>query len=211
MNADKSPWAIPVAEVSARPGQSKEIDVDMPAPSGIGDDVIGIPESTDVTIEGRFDTIVDGLVFTGTLRTEATGECARCLKPLSPELDVPVNAFFPFAPDPRHADQHGGKGKGRRDEEEVEIIAGEDEGGDTYPLSPDGAFADLEALLRDNLVEALPLTPLCSPDCLGLCPRCGVNLNDEPDHTHDETNFRWSALADLKAQLEAKEAGQQGE
>ena len=212
MNTDQSPWSVPVAETAARPGQSKEVDLDMPAPSGIGDAVIGVPEGSEVRVDGRFDTIVDGLVFTGTLSAEAVGECGRCLKPLSPRIDVPVTAFFPFAPDPRHDDAHGKgrSGKGRRDEE-VEIIAGEEESDDTYPLSPDGASADLEALLRDNLVEALPVTPLCSPDCLGLCPRCGVNLNDDPDHTHDETNFRWSALEGLKAQLEAQSKSQDGE
>lgn len=208
MNAEQTPWSIPVAETAARPGRSKEVDVALPAPGGIGDEVIGVPEGADVQVTGRFDTIVDGLVFSGTLNVEAVGECGRCLKPLTPELDVPVTAFFPFTPDPRHDDSRGkGKaGKGHHGEEEVDIIAGEEEGEDTYPLSPDGMFADLEALLRDNLVEALPVTPLCSPDCLGLCPRCGVNLNDDPDHTHDETSLRWSALEGLKAQLEAKEA-----
>ena len=61
----------------------------------------------------------------------------------------------------------GGKnGKGGVKEEEVDIIAGEDESEDSYPLLEGGSWADIEALLRDTLVEELPLQPLCKPDCL---------------------------------------------
>ena len=105
--------------------------------------------------------------------------------------------FFPYkAPEP---DQTNGK---------VEIIAGEEEGGDTYPLCEGGAFADLEALLRDNLVEALPLQPVCKPDCRGLCPQCGVDLNEHPDHHHEVLDDRWDALRGLRDQLEEQENGE---
>ena len=90
-------------------------------------------------------------------------------------------------------------------EEEVDIIAGEDEAEDTYPLLDGGAWADLEALLRDTLVEELPLQPLCKPDCKGLCSQCGIDLNENPDHQHDMTDIRFAALEGLKAKLEGKE------
>ena len=65
--------------------------------------------------------------------------------------------------------------------------------------------ANIEALLRDTLVEELPLQPLCKPDCLGLCSQCGADLNEEPDHHHDVTDIRFAALEGLKAQLEGNE------
>ena len=52
----------------------------------------------------------------------------------------------------------------------------------------------MESPLRDTLVEALPLQPLCKEDCLGLCPQCGVDLNEDPDHHHDVTDIRFAAL-----------------
>jgi uncharacterized protein len=61
---------------------------------------------------------------------------------------------------------------------------------------------DLSAWTRDAIALALPDKILCRPDCAGLCPVCGKNLNDEP-HVHEEvvTDSRWSALAELKEQL----------
>ena len=64
---EDSPWAIPVAQIASRAGQSKPIDADFPAPSGIGDSIVGIKEGEPVHVSGQFDSIVDGLIFTGRL------------------------------------------------------------------------------------------------------------------------------------------------
>ena len=61
---EDSPWAISVAQVASRAGQSKEIDATFPAPSGIGDEIVGVEEGADVTVVGSFDSIVDGLIST---------------------------------------------------------------------------------------------------------------------------------------------------
>lgn len=193
---EDSQWAVSVAQVASRPGQSKPIDTVFPAPSGIGDDIVGVREGADVHVVGSFDSIVDGLVFTGRIEAPLTAECTRCLKPIDPDWTVNATLFFPY--DAPGADD--GRGTG-----EVEIIAGEDEAEDVYPLSSDGAFADMESPLRDTLVEALPLQPLCREDCLGLCPQCGVDLNEDPDHHHDVTDIRFAALEQFKARLEAEE------
>ena len=56
---------------------------------------------------------------------------------------------------------------------------------------------DLEPVLRDAAMLDLPFIPLCREDCAGLCPTCGVNLNDDPDHGHDEAiDPRWAGLTD---------------
>lgn len=199
---EDSLWAVSVAQVASRAGQSKPIDADFPAPGGIGDDVIGVDEGVPVHVTGSFDSIVDGLVFTAHLTAPVHAECTRCLRPLQRDWDVDVTAFFPYASAEDTAKDHA------RDDE-VEIIAGEEETEDTYPLFNNGAFADLEALLRDTLVEALPLQPLCREDCRGLCPQCGVDLNEHPEHHHDMTDIRFAALADLKAKLEAEQQEQQ--
>jgi uncharacterized protein len=61
---------------------------------------------------------------------------------------------------------------------------------------------DLAAWSRDAMALALPDKILCRPECAGLCPVCGKDLNNEP-HTHDEkpTDSRWSALEALREQL----------
>jgi uncharacterized protein len=63
----------------------------------------------------------------------------------------------------------------------------------------EGDFFDLEPVLRDAVVLALPLQPVCREDCLGLCSECGALLNEDPDHHHDAADPRWAALQGLSA------------
>lgn len=198
---EDSPWAVSVAQVAARAGRSRQVDADFPAPDGIGDTICGVKEGAPVHVSGSFDSIVDGLIFNGHVRAPLHAECVRCLTPISRDLDLDVVAFFPYTPP---EEKYHGK---------EEFVVGEDEeAGEEYPLAEGGAFADLEALLRDELVDALPVKPLCRPDCKGLCPQCGINLNEHPDHHHEVTDFRWSALEEIKRKLgeSPEEPGQEG-
>ena len=98
-----------------------------------------------------------------------TGPCMRCLEPAGPTFDV----------DAYEVHQPGG---------------GEDL---TSPYLTDEL--DVTAWVRDALALALPAQITCRPECAGLCPRCGVNLNDDPDHVHEaEPDPRWSKLSELK-------------
>jgi uncharacterized protein len=76
------------------------------------------------------------------------------------------------------------------------VVASSDDEDELPKLEDD--LLDLEPTLRDAVVLALPLQPLCQPDCEGLCIECGANLNDNPGHKHDVIDARWAALADLK-------------
>lgn len=196
---DSSPWAYAVGQVSSRPGQSQTVDAQFPAPSGIGDAIVGVKEGDIVTVNGSFDSISDGLVFTGTFDAPVHAECTRCLKPIDRDWNMDVTAFFPYDAASLSARQRPGGRQTAKDE--FDIIDGEDESEDVYPLSSDGEYADFEALLRDTLVEGLPLQTLCRPDCLGLCPQCGINLNDAPNHHHETVDDRFSVLAELKDKL----------
>lgn len=196
-------WTVPVAQVGSHAGQQMPLKRTFPAPSGIGDSIVGVTEGADVHVDGQFDSIVDGLIFTGTFTAPVHAVCSRCDTPLDDDWSEQVTAFFPY-----EEQQPESKGKGGKDED-VEIIAGEDEAEDVYPLMDNGSFADLEALIRDTFVDALPLQPLCRPDCKGLCPQCGVDLNEHPDHRHETTDIRFAGLEALKAQLEAS-AGEDG-
>ncbi|MEE1295920.1 MAG: DUF177 domain-containing protein [Bifidobacterium sp.] len=198
-------WTVPVAQIGARAGMSMELDRDFPAPSGIGDSIVGVSEGAPIHVDGRFDSIVDGLIFTGTLTAPLHAVCVRCDTDLDQDFSQQVTAFFPFEEEPSDAEKRNGTAKGS-DEEEVDMLAaGEDEAEDVYPLMDNGAFADIEALLRDTFADAIPLQPLCRPDCRGLCPQCGEDLNEHPEHRHEQTDIRLAGLAALKAQLEAEQ------
>jgi uncharacterized protein len=61
-----------------------------------------------------------------------------------------------------------------------------------------GDLINLEPVVRDSVVLALPTNPVCREDCPGLCPTCGVPLADLPaDHSHGQVDTRWAALAKL--------------
>ncbi|MDO4913905.1 MAG: DUF177 domain-containing protein [Bifidobacteriaceae bacterium] len=186
-----SPWLLPIAQVSSRTGQNSDVDVTMPAPEGIGDEFVGVSQGEEIHVQGQFYSILDGLIFTGTLHAPVHAECTRCLKKINTIYDVNFNAFFPY-------DSEKSK---KKDEN---IFGEEEDSQDVYPLEDHSAFVDIENLIRDNLVTAVPLQPLCKEDCLGLCSQCGINLNDEPDHYHDVVDNRFASLQALKEQLENK-------
>ena len=160
------------------------------------------PVIDDLLPRRPLDAIKDGLVFIGEATADVHGQCSRCLKDLSGPLSVNFTVFMPLKASTAEEDERLGRGTSAQKDVNVD----EDEGEDVYPLLEDGMYADLESLLRDAFADAMPQTPLCQPDCKGLCPLDGVNLNDHPEHHHEqEGDERWSALAALKAQLEAKE------
>ncbi|HUO72870.1 MAG TPA: YceD family protein [Solirubrobacteraceae bacterium] len=107
------------------------------------------------------------------LRFSATlaGPCMRCLEAAAPEFTV----------DAREVSQRG----------ETDELAS--------PYVEDGIL-DLRGWARDALALALPATLLCKPDCLGLCPVCGADLNAAgPDHRHErEPDPRWAKLSELR-------------
>ena len=107
------------------------------------------------------------------LRFEAAleGPCMRCLGPAAPRFAV--------------------------DAREVEIPGGGEELSSPY-VDGDGVL-DLGGWARDALALALPAQITCRADCAGLCPRCGADLNEDPDHAHEpEPDPRWSKLSEIR-------------
>ena len=78
--------------------------------------------------------------------------------------------------------------------------AGEDEDDDTSVVSED-LTVDVEPVLRDLMVSALPFQPVCRENCPGLCSHCGFRMEDDPEHAHEQLDPRWAALSGLAAEL----------
>lgn len=154
------------------------------------EDVIGVPEGSPVEIDLRLESVMEGVLVTGTARAAAKGECVRCLEPLGLELEADFQEMFSY---PDAAD----RGRTAEPADDAE----DDE--DVIPLE-DGMF-DLEPVLRDAVVLALPMQPVCQDDCPGLCSQCGARLADDPDHHHDATDIRWAALQGLAGTIQAGE------
>lgn len=118
---------------------------------------------------------MEGVLVTGTASAELNGECVRCLEPIEDTILARFQELFVYADQDHDLD------------EDDEVSRLEDD------------LLDLEPLLRDAVVLALPFRPLCGDDCPGLCIECGARLADDPDHAHDAAiDPRWAGLAELK-------------
>jgi len=175
----RAPLVLDTRELGRRPGSQREVTLTAQAPADLGIEVLSVPEGSQVEFDLRLEAVMEGVLVTGTARAVVEGECTRCLEPIHDEIEVTFQELFVYD-DTRH---------GVRDDS--------DEDDETSRLEDD--LLDLEPLLRDAVVLALPFQPLCQPDCPGLCPECGARLADDPDHAHDAAvDPRWAALAELK-------------
>jgi uncharacterized protein len=147
----------------------------VPAPADLGTPVIGVPEGSPIALDLRLEAVMEGVLVSGTARVHATGECARCLEPVSFDREVELQELFAYP----------GSGESDPDDELPELV---------------DDHLDLEPTLRDAVVLDLPASPLCRESCEGLCPDCGVRLEDvDPDHSHEQSDPRWAALAQLSS------------
>ncbi|MEU4086074.1 YceD family protein [Streptomyces aureus] len=185
----RNPLVFDTHELGRRPGALQRLTRTIDAPADLGiQGVIGVPEGAPVELDLRLESVMEGVLVTGTARASAKGECVRCLEPLEQVLEADFQEMFSY-PD---ADD-----RGRPKAEPVDDAEDDEE---TLFLE-DGLF-DLEPVLRDAVVLALPMQPVCQDDCPGLCSECGARLADDPDHHHDAVDIRWAALQGLAGSLE---------
>lgn len=170
----RSPYVVDTQDFARRPGSMRTLHETVPAPESLGDKdgVASVPAGSDVELDVRLEAVVEGVLATGGASAAVAGECVRCLEP----IDLEVEADF----------------------QELYFFPGEDTGGDEDAVFLVNDLLDLEPVVHDAVVLALPSAPLCRDDCQGLCSECGANLNDDPEHTHETADPRWAALADLK-------------
>ncbi|POX55191.1 hypothetical protein C3489_11600 [Streptomyces sp. Ru71] len=185
----RNPLVFDTHELGRRPGALQRLTRTVPAPKDFGlVGVIGVPEGAPVELELRLESVMEGVLVTGTARATAKGECVRCLEPLQLDVEADFQEMFSYPDaDDRGRVQHTEPGDDAEDDEDRLFLE-------------DGLF-DLEGVLRDAVVLALPMQPVCQEDCPGLCPECGVRLADDPDHHHDAVDIRWAALQGLAGSL----------
>ena len=128
----------------------------------------------DGEVEARLDvsrTTGEGYALRLRFDLRLAGPCMRCLE----DAGAPVHV------DVREVDQPG---------------VGDDDLRSPYLQEQE---LDLRSWARDSLVLALPVQIVCGEECRGLCPVCGANMNDDPEHEHErEPDPRWAKLSDLK-------------
>ncbi|HKX67210.1 MAG TPA: YceD family protein [Intrasporangium sp.] len=175
----RSPLVLDTRKLGRRPGTMQQLQRSVVLPEDLGTEVIAIKAGSPVEIDVRLESVVEGVLVTGSVSGSATGACVRCLDPV--ELDVDARFQELFAYTDRAAHHHE--------------VAGDSDEDEVYELVDD--FVDLETVLRDAVVPTLPFQPVCRDDCPGLCAQCGFHLAEDPDHHHEVIDPRWSALSGL--------------
>ncbi len=156
-------FLVSVAQIAKAPGSRREVrfagELDGLEVSGSS-----VPVGDLVEVAVVLESVSEGILVTGTVRTRFVGECRRCLGPAGGELVVALRELCTENP---------------TDEE-------------SYPLGT--GVLDLAPIVHDACILALPLAPLCSEECRGICPECGANRNLEQCSCVLAGDPRWGAL-----------------
>jgi uncharacterized protein len=179
----RAPFVVDTRDLGRRAGAMKDLRLTVPASAGWGSGLARVPEGTDVDLELRLESVVEGVLVSGTARARVGAECARCLEPVGWDECVDIQELYVYPPQ---------DARGHRVQDE-----GDDE--DDGPPAIEDDLIDLEPTVRDAVVIGLPIAPLCREDCPGLCVQCGAHLAQDPDHSHEESDPRWAALSALLA------------
>ncbi|MFM7014516.1 MAG: YceD family protein [Actinomycetota bacterium] len=162
-------FEVPVHDLTKRPGQMKELELDIALASDLGNAAVAVRAGSTLEIDLRLESVYEGILATATLRGVAEAECARCLEPLKISIEVDFQELFAYSL-----------------VEEDDFLVKDEK-------------IDLEQAITDAVVLSLPFKPICSEDCLGLCSECGVKLAENPNHVHlAPIDSRWSELESFK-------------
>lgn len=163
--------------ISLELGESRtyKLDLDLPPVHLAGQDYGFVPERVPAVLTATF--VSSGFTVKMAFSCRLEGACWRCLEPADIDLDIEVEDFFETELPP------------------IEEMTEEDEASLWY--EEDGVL-NLSEWARDAVVEKLPTKILCDPECRGLCPQCGGNLNVATCECEPPTDSRWDKLKELK-------------
>ena len=160
-----SPYLVPVHDLMHRPGELRERVLEFDAPEQLGESVAVVKQGEPIRIELRLEGLHDGVLVTGEVDTTADGECVRCLDPVELPVEVEFQELFAYS-----------------DDEAFDFAIRDD-------------HVNLESVVRDAVVLALPFQPVCRPDCPGLDSLTGEKLPDGAvPQNREATDPRWAAL-----------------
>ena len=166
-------WLVDLRELGRRAGSLHHLDRTLRAPADWRVELIGVPAGAEIRLRLRLESVMEGVLVSGEFDVPVTGSCARCLDPVEDTVELDAQELYAYA---------GSTTEETSEEDEVRRVEGD--------------FLDLEPMVRDVVVLSLPLAPVCTEECAGLCVDCGERLDDLPkDHTHEVLDPRWAGLA----------------
>ncbi len=159
--------AIDVRDLLDHPGSAKTVRVEEPVP-GLQTEMVAVPEDEPLAGELVLESLVEGVLVSGSVAGSFAMRCSRCLKEFRSGFELPMQELFVREPDTE----------------------------DEYMLTADLTL-DPEPMVRDTVVLEMPFSPLCRPDCQGICEVCGGDRNLGECPGHRNLDPRWAALDGL--------------
>jgi uncharacterized protein len=148
-----------------RPGEMRKSTLDVPAPEKWGEGLVSVAAGEPVIVDVRLESVHEGILASGTIDTEYTGICGRCLIDIAKGVQVEFQELFAYP------------------------------GSEATDFEVQDDHVDLETLVRDAAVLALPFQPVCQPDCPGLDPATGERRTENTgSELSMPTDPRWAAL-----------------
>lgn len=180
--------------ITVRELQIQRIDFDETFAPGAIDLGAELRQTTPLDTRGRAEVIeehrggrlgiISDIRMVGDLATEVEVACARCLEPVRAHIDRKFDLLYR----PLGVDRRGDEAAIHEPDTEIGYYEGEG--------------LELEDVLREQVLLAVPIKLLCQDGCKGWCPQCGRNLNRETcDCAVPQVEERWAALKDIKDRL----------
>jgi DUF177 domain-containing protein len=160
--------AIDVRDLLEQPGSSRTVHVDEPVP-GLRTELADVPDDAPIEGDLTLESVSEGIYVSGRVQGRFAMRCARCLKEFTRGFDLEMAELVPREASPE----------------------------DDYALASDLTL-DPEPMVRDAVVLEMPFSPLCRPDCLGLCEICGGDRNLGECPGHEASDPRWAGLDALR-------------
>ena len=160
-----------IRDLINRPGEMRERERTLEVPDQLGEALARIPAGEQLDLAVRLESVHEGILVSGTADAEYAGVCGRCLIDITRPVEVEFQELFAYP-----------------GEEETDFEVQDD-------------HVDLETLVRDAAVLALPFQPVCQPDCPGLDPKTGERLTVSTGTEQvAPIDPRWSALQNITDQ-----------
>src|SRR6478609_10500769 len=159
------PFVLPVRDIVRRPGEMREHEFTVALSEAWGEGIVSFEKGSNLDLDVRLESVHEGILVSGAADAEYVGVCGRCLIDIARPVEVEFQELFAYP-----------------GEEATDFEVQDD-------------HVDLETLVRDAAVLALPFQPVCQPDCPGLDPATGerraVSTGSEQSMPTDP---RWAAL-----------------
>ncbi|MFB3738251.1 MAG: DUF177 domain-containing protein [Candidatus Velamenicoccus archaeovorus] len=164
--------AIDIRDLLEHPGATRTVHLDESV-EGLHTELADVPADAPLAGDLQLESVVEGIFVTGSVGGRMTMRCARCLKEFERDFDVEMHELFVREAGPE----------------------------DDYAIEPDLTL-DPEPMVRDAVVLSMPFAPVCRPDCLGLCERCGGDRNLGECTCPPRVDPRWAGLVRFLHELD---------